>query len=589
MNNPPGSQNGNSDASRQRPAAVSALALLVALDAIGEGCGGITRVLQAGSSLAGEITAVFLSVLIVVMLVLAGGLWKMKNWARIGLIITIIIGFLLSIPQWVSISPDNPAITVFVILLALVFRVVIIYWLAANGKYFNNTAIAPANPGETTGVGTPAGISNAGSSMSQASLNTGGSNGISRSTIVGLSVGAGLIAIIVCVTIGYFVYVGNKPFAHQVSYFGSKGSGQGMLNEPDTIGLDGNGNIVVGDFKDGRVQTYTAGGKFISSFTVPTGSGGTSEVTGMAVSRDGTIYITGDIDSAILIYNEQGTFLGQIVDTTNNYADVALGPDGTLYALTDISIRRFKKDGSVDMNVQISDTVNSSHLAVDSLGNIYVTDFVSDQVFKFSPAGVLLTQFSRGGNKANSVPTQIAIDAYGRILLNDTAGNVQVFDSNGQHLGNIPGTYDGLAFDKQNNLYTNDIVSGEVIEYQILQPAKGTPAAVDANRASNNPVLPTPTASFASNTSTFSGTIVFPIQAIGVTGNGNIVLGYSDGHLQTFDSSGKFISTILIALPSAADGPGSLAIGKKWNNLCRTRWKYLCIRWQRQAASNDPG
>jgi len=551
MNNPQGSQDGIFATSRQRPGIVTALALLVILDAIAEGCGGIARALQADSSLVGGITAVFMLVLIAVMAVLAVGLWNMKNWARIGLIFVIVISFLASLPQWISSSPESPALTFFVILLALAFRGAVIYWLAANGRYFQNTAIDASSQGEIAGNG-----------VSPMSGNSGGSGGISRSIIAGSLAGAGLIAIVACIAMAYFLHGNTQPLEHQVLSFGSAGTGQGMLDQPDVIGMDGDGNIVVGDFKDGRVQTFDAGGKVISSFTVTKGSAGETNVTGMAVSRDGTIYITGDIDSAILIYDEKGTFLGQIVDSLHNYNDVAFGPGGTLYALTDISLVRFKKDGTVDLNVPISDIVYSSHLAVDGLGNIYVTDFTTDQVFKFSPTGTLLTQFSRGGNKSTSVPTQIAVDGYGRIFLNDTAGNVQAFDSNGKHLGDISGTYDGLVFDKQNNLYANNIIGGHVVKFQIQQPASGALLAGSANNSSNNPVVPTPTPGFSNNILTFRGTIVLPIQAISVKGNGNIVLGYSNGQLQTFDGSGKLISTTLITLPNAADGPASLAIGR---------------------------
>ena len=356
----------------RRPGMVTGLAILIALDAIAEGCGGLASAVKSSNSLVGGVTAIFMSVLIVAMFVLAWGLWQLKNWARIGVIIVIVIGFLLSIPQFITDTSNIPGLLIIVIPLALLFRGAIIYWLAVNGKYFNSAATQGVINGNNT---TPA-VGDAGSGMAMAMANAGGSGGISRKTIIGLIAGVSLIVIIACVVIGYFIYMNTRPIATQIMTFGSSAADQGALNESDVIGVDGSGNIVVGDLKDGRVRTFDPSGKVISSFTVPKGTAGFTYIIGMAVSRDGTIYITGDVDNAILIFDERGKFLGQIAVDQDDYLDVAMAPDGTLYALTDTDLVRFNKDGSVALKVQIYETIStvSSDLAVDGLGNIYIAE-----------------------------------------------------------------------------------------------------------------------------------------------------------------------------------------------------------------------
>jgi len=103
-------------------------------------------------------------------------------------------------------------------------------------------------------------------------------------TIIGLVAGVGLIAVIACAVIGYFVYVSKRPIATQTMTFGSSAADQGALNEPDVIGVDGSGNIVVGDLKMDACEHLIPAGKVISSFNVPKGTGGFTYILGMAVS-----------------------------------------------------------------------------------------------------------------------------------------------------------------------------------------------------------------------------------------------------------------------------------------------------------------
>ena len=551
MNIPQGSQDGK-QVSPRRPGMVTALALLVALDAIGEGCGGLANAVKSSNGLVGEVTAIFMLVLIAVMLALAWGLWQMKNWARVGVNIVIIISILLSIPQFIADTSEIPGLLILVLLLALVFRGAIIYWLAVNGKYFRNAA----TQGVITGNEPTPAAGDSGSGMAMAMANAGGSGGISRKTTIGLAAGIGLIAISACVAIGYLIYINTRPIATQTLAFGSSGTGQGMFNEPEVIGVDGSGNIVVGDFKDGRVQTFDHTGKFLSLFNVPKGSGGYTDIMGMAVSGDGTIYITGDVDNAILIFNESGQSLGQIAVDQDDYLDIAIAPDGTLYALTDTDLVRFNKDGSVALRVRILDTVEtvSSDLAVDSQGNIYVADNY-DEVYKLSPTGDLLSKFSRG--TGDSYPEKIAVDGYGRIFVTDLEGkNIQVFDASGSHLSDIPGIYNGIAFDQQNNLYANED-AGDVAKFQV-RPG-GTPLTNYASGNSNNPIVQIPTPAFANNLSTID-TSIDEANTVGVDNNGHIFIGDSEGNVQEFDTSGKSISTI--SLPNGTEGYRSYAFGK---------------------------
>ena len=270
-------------------------------------------------------------------------------------------------------------------------------------------------------------------------------------------------------------------FATQTMSFGKQGIGQGMFQDARAIGVDGKGNIVVADFKDGRIQTFDPAGKFLSTFTVTDEKGKAVTADSIAVGQDGKIYIP---NGKILIFDESGQQLGQIGDDNHFYENIAMGTDGTLYAITfgDNNLVHLKRDGSIDF--EIPDPINAvmgssggfPKLAVDGLGNIYITNDTPPVILKFSSKGKYINQF--GGEAQNAgqfepgkfvSPEGIAIDGYGRIFVDDFY-NIQVFDSSGAYLNNISGGYYGIAFDSQNNLYATSI-DHYVVKFQIQKPA----------------------------------------------------------------------------------------------------------------------
>lgn len=273
--------------------------------------------------------------------------------------------------------------------------------------------------------------------------------------------------------------LGSLFFANQTMSFGSEGIGQGMFQNARAIGIDGNGNIIVADYEDGRVQIFDPNGKFTSLFTV-TNNNKAVQATSMAVSHDGKIYIPA---GKIKIFDETGTLLGEIGDGNRYYESVALGTDDTLYAIYDDTVVRFKKDYSVDLEIPnavssiTGDSTGFLKLAVDGLGNIYIANDTPPAIFKYSPQGKFINQFGSETKHAGQFepgkfvsPEQLAIDGYGRIFVDDFF-YIQVFDSSGAYLNNISGGYYGIAFDGQNNLYATSVNDHNVVRFQIQKPA----------------------------------------------------------------------------------------------------------------------
>ncbi len=79
-------------------------------------------------------------------------------------------------------------------------------------------------------------------------------------------------------------------------------------------------------------------------------------------------------------------------------------------------------------------------IAIDSSGNIYVTDFENDRIQKFDANGKFITTWgSEGtGNGQFSHPRGIAIDSSGNVFVADTSNDrIQKFDSNGNFISSF--------------------------------------------------------------------------------------------------------------------------------------------------------
>jgi hypothetical protein len=271
-------------------------------------------------------------------------------------------------------------------------------------------------------------------------------------------------------------------FASQTLAFGTEGIGQGLFEDPRSIGVDANGNITVADYQDGRVQTFDPTGKFLSGFSLASGNKKVY-LGSMAVARDGKIYLSHD--QKIFVYDTSGKKIGEYSNADSGFDSVTLGGDGKLYALSDSdTIVRLTSDGKVDLAIPdtftkvTGDSDIDAHLAADGLGNMYIVGAFHYLVLKYTPQGDFVDQFG-GEAKAGNVgepgkftsPLSIAVDGYGRIYVSDFDA-IQVFDSSGTYVNQIPmasGVAFGMAFDDQNHLYvvTNQ---NKVMKYTIQAP-----------------------------------------------------------------------------------------------------------------------
>jgi sugar lactone lactonase YvrE len=314
-------------------------------------------------------------------------------------------------------------------------------------------------------------------------------SGRSCGAIVGITALIGLI-VVGLIAGAIFLFANNSDsigavlppaFATKDLEFGSEGIGQGKFKDPRAIGVDGDGNMTVADYDDGRVQTFDAEGDFKSGFSVKPDVGKVY-VTGMGVAHDGTTFVAHS--GRIHVYDAQGTLMTEIGDDAHRYESVVVGGDGRLYATSDNEdIVRFNPDYSVDL--EIPDTFTTvtgdldigTNLAADGLGNMYIVGAFHYLVMKYSPQGQYVDQFGGQNEGASDQPGKftspraLAVDGYGRIFVADFF-DIKVFDAGGNYITKIElndGVPFGIVVDDEDRVYVVTSQS-HVIRYAVQRP-----------------------------------------------------------------------------------------------------------------------
>src|SRR5207247_742595 len=92
-------------------------------------------------------------------------------------------------------------------------------------------------------------------------------------------------------------------------FAGGKGSGKGQFDSPTGIAIDANGNILVADTGNGRIEKFAPAGTFLSTIGSKVGSQGQlSAPNGIAVDRSGNIYVADAGTHRVLKLAPDGTF-----------------------------------------------------------------------------------------------------------------------------------------------------------------------------------------------------------------------------------------------------------------------------------------
>jgi sugar lactone lactonase YvrE len=225
---------------------------------------------------------------------------------------------------------------------------------------------------------------------------------------------------------------------------GGKGTGKGEFDSPTGIAVDGNGNILVADTNNGRIEKFSPSGAFITSLgTKGSGHGQLGEPNGIAIDRVGNIYVA---------------------EVASNHRVQKLAPDGTFIA---------------EWKGPDAGFYGPRRIAIGPDDSIYVVDQGRTRIAKFSPDGQVVATWGSGGSGDGQFRdhTSVAVDSTsGKVYVADPHNKrIQVFDSNGKFLTKWlipewgrPAGFEDLAVDsKTGRLYASSANMDTVLIFDL--------------------------------------------------------------------------------------------------------------------------
>lgn len=202
---------------------------------------------------------------------------------------------------------------------------------------------------------------------------------------------------------------------------------------PEGIATDGEGNVYVADWGNGRIQKISSKGEILSKIDVNT------------------------LPSAVVLDNAENIYVGSYDGMIKKY-----DPSGTLIA-------EWGGKGTEDGKLQPGDSNGIEEIAIDDDGNVYVVDRFNHRIQKFSSEGVFISKWGLlgDGNGEFNEPCGIAIDTFGNIYVSERHNHrIQKFSPEGAFLTKwgVEGYWEdnefswaaSVATDENNNVYVAD-------------------------------------------------------------------------------------------------------------------------------------
>ncbi|MEX2553867.1 MAG: hypothetical protein WD627_12815 [Actinomycetota bacterium] len=176
--------------------------------------------------------------------------------------------------------------------------------------------------------------------------------------------------------------------------WGGPGTGPGEFDGLGGIAVDRQGNVYVSDFYNHRMQRFNADGRFLGQWGSEGRTSGQFRFpTGIAVSDMGEVFVADAFNNRVQVFTPEGRYLRQ-------WGGIGLGIGGGWPGWF-----RLAKE-----------------IALGTAGNVYVVDAFNGRLQKFTPEGDLLALWDPGASDLR-YPSGIAVDPTGDVYLSEFYSN----------------------------------------------------------------------------------------------------------------------------------------------------------------------
>ena len=228
---------------------------------------------------------------------------------------------------------------------------------------------------------------------------------------------------------------------------GGLGTDEGQFHSPTGMCVDGNGNILVADTGNRRVEKFSPIGKFLSIIGAKgSGRGQLADPNGIAIDRSGNIYVAEiGSNSRILKLGPDGTFVAEWTPGLYGPRRIAIGPDDSINVVDSGRNRivKFSLDGQVVTTWGSEGSGDGQFSGLSSVtvdpttDRVYVADSLNRRIQVFDSNGKFLTKWPVLEWGQGLGYEDLAIDPErGRLYASSAHMNtILVFDLQGDRIG----------------------------------------------------------------------------------------------------------------------------------------------------------
>ena len=171
-----------------------------------------------------------------------------------------------------------------------------------------------------------------------------------------------------------------------ISKWGSNGSGDGQFSSPQGIAIDSLDNIYVAEQGNYRIQKFDFSGNFLAKFGASSYEGGdfVYQPSAIAVDSVGDIYIPSYGSHSIKKFDSSGNLISE---WDNNYYEprgIFIDAYDNVFVSDKEKVYKLDINGNLQMEFGSGKIYDSTSIAIDNSGNVYVADFYN-RVQKFQP------------------------------------------------------------------------------------------------------------------------------------------------------------------------------------------------------------